>query len=61
MGLMMVGKVAGHAREQHSMASQAPAQCLFAERFRVRGVLRNYLKSKGSSYANPQQLAARRK
>lgn len=43
------------------LASQAPAQCLFAERFRVRGVLRNNLKSKGSSYANPQQLAARRK
>lgn len=43
------------------LASQAPAQCLFAEGFRVRGVLRNNLKSKGSSYANPQQVAGRRK
>lgn len=53
--------VLGAVRSSAWPAEQAPFQRMFAERFGVRGVLRNNLKSKGSSYANHQQLAARRK
>lgn len=55
------GRWQGTPGNRTHLASLAPAQHLFAERFGARGVLRNNLKSKGSSYANPQQLAARRK
>lgn len=55
------GRRQGTPGNKIQLASLAPVQHLFAERFGARGVLRNNLKSKGSSYASPQQLAAWRK
>lgn len=51
----------GTSGDSSWLALQALIQRVFAERFEVRGILRNNLKSKGSSYANSQQLAAQRK